>query len=238
MPSFPWDIGFALARDVPRGHRSLVGDCADMVSRVDPAPVIIGAERIPESGPIVIAANHYQRRGLWIGWPGAVITVSVAQRRPNARPVNWLVTGGVRLWQARRRGPEIPFTAYFIRRMAHTYGMTALPLSGASSRAAVLREWLRCLDTGDAIGLFPEGLAGSSAGLCRPEAGFTQLSRIFQRRGARILPVALFEEDRVLQVRFGCPFFAASQDDTMEAIASLLPPSQRGPFGNVRVPLE
>lgn len=238
MPHFPWDLGLALIRDVPRGRRSLVRDSAEMASRISPAPVIKGMEKIPRSGSIVVAANHYQRRGLWIGWPGAVITSAVAACRQDEKPVNWIVTGGLRLWQSKQSGPELPLSGYFFGRMARTYGITALPLNGPGRRATALRSWLRGLDTGEALGLFPEGLAGRSGELRHPEPGFERLSRLLARRGAAILPVAVFEENGRLHVHFGSVVPAGSSDDTMEAIAALLPPSQRGPFGRAHGTLD
>lgn len=238
MPSFPWDLGLALVRDVPRGRRSLVQDCTAMASRLTPTPIITGTGHIPAEGPVVVAANHYQHRGLWIGWPGAVVTVAISDRRKDQSGVNWLVTGGLRLGQSRQRGPEIPIAGYLFRRMARTYGITALPLSGSSRRAAALRSWLRGLDNGSVLGVFPEGLAGTSRELRRPEPGFERLSRILAQRGATMLPAAIHEEDGRLRILFGAAFPAGSSDDTMKAIAALLPRPQRGPFGDAHGTLE
>src|SRR5947209_8732914 len=77
---FPWDLLLGVIRDLPAGRRSMLVDCAYLVSRLEPAPVIEGADLVPASGPLVIAANHYQRPGLWIGWAGAVVTLAVAGR--------------------------------------------------------------------------------------------------------------------------------------------------------------
>ena len=237
MPPFPWDLFLELVRDVPRGRRSLARDSTEMTSRITPVPAVTGAELIPRCGSFVVAANHCQRRGLWIGWPGAVVTAAIASQRSDGHAVNWLVTGGLRLWQPGQRGPEIPITGYLFRRMARTYGITALPLTGSARRAAALRSWLRGLDRGEALGLFPEGLSGRSGELHPPEPGFDGLSHLLARRVATILPVASFEEGGKLHVRFGAPFPAASSEDTMKAIAALLPLSQRGLFGQVHGPL-
>lgn len=228
--TFPWDLFLALARDLPRGQRSLIDDCRDMVSRIRPAPVITGEDNIPLHGPVIVASNHYQRRGLWIGWSGALVTVTVHDRRTDTVPIHWLVTGGLRLRQSRGEGAEVPLSGFVFRAVARAYGMTSLPLSSSVQRATAVRAWLRALDRGEALGFFPEGLAGRSDGLRRPEPGVAHLARIFAALGVPVLPVAVFEEQRRLQARFGPPLWGASSDDTMQAIARLLPQSLRGPY--------
>jgi hypothetical protein len=111
--------------------------------------------------------------------------------------------------------------------------MTALPLTGPKRRAASISSWLRQLESGEVLGLFPEGLVGRSDALRRPDPGFERLSRILASRNVAVLPVAVFEEGGCLHVRFGPSFPASSSIETMQAIARLLPPSLRGPYGDV-----
>lgn len=225
---FPWDRFLGLMRDVPAGRRSLLADCRAMVSRVEPPPLVDGAHLIPAAGPLVVAANHYQRRGLWIAWPGALITVAVATRRDET--LCWLVTGGLRWMQWRDAGPEVPGTRRLFRRVASTYGMTALPLTGRMERAAAIRSWLDRAEEARALGVFPEGLAGGSGGLRAPERGFDVLCHVLARSSVPFLPCGVFEREGRLHVYFGEPVCAREGDEVMRAIAQLLPPDLRGAY--------
>jgi hypothetical protein len=237
---FPWDLFFVLARDLPAGRRSLVEDCTTMVTRIWPAPVVSGVEHVPSDGPVAVAANHYQRRGLWIAWPGAVITWAVAQRRGPSPPLHWLVTGGLRWFQWADRGAEVPCTRSLLRAVARTYDMASLPLSGPRERAAALRDWIRRAEKGGAIGIFPEGLAGGSHGLRQPQPGFDALCRVLIAKSIPVLPVGIFEQQDALQVRFGAcsqlHLHCGDGDRVMERIAALLPADRRGVYSRVEDP--
>lgn len=229
---FPWDMFFSLASDLPSGRRSLLDDARDLARRIEPPPIVEGAMHVPPGGAVVLVPNHYQRRGLWIGWPGVVITVAVADRRlpQPEEPVHWLATSGVRLFQWAGRGPEVPVTRRLFGRVAELYGMTPLPIAGSAGRARAIRRWLRWLEAGQVIGVFPEGLAGRTA-LRPPEPGFGALLRMMSRYNPAIVPVGIFERGDTLHIRFGEVLpDAADGDEVMLAIARLLPDSLRGAY--------
>jgi Acyltransferase len=232
---FPWDLFCRLALQLPSGSRSLTADAALMSSRISPPPVVEGVDRIPVEGPLVVAANHYQRRGLWIAWPGTVITTELAMRRGQEPPIHWLVTGGIRLFQWKHAGPEVPFSSTMMVAIARIYGMIPLPLDKRIGRATALRTWIRLAESGHAVGLFPEGLAGSSRGLRHPEPGFDALCNALHTRRIPVIPCAIFERGDTLHIRFGPCVTDLSDpeapgDHVMRAISSLLPPSQRGEY--------
>lgn len=229
---FPWDLFIGLALDLPKGYRSFAHDTAEMTRRMQPAPCVAGEEHIPPSGPVALAANHYQRRGLWIAWPGAVITTAVWERRSQEPPVHWLVTGGLRLFQWRGSGPEILPARRLFDAVARAYGMAALPLTGASRRGRVLRRWIGWAEGGEVIGIFPEGLAGTSDHLRSPEPGFAVVCNLLKRRGIPIVPCGIWEKDGALHVTFGRPIMpeAAGSETVMHAVAALLPERQRGEY--------
>jgi hypothetical protein len=221
---FPWDLLVRLALALPSGSPDLVEDAMAIVNRMPRSPMVEGSEHIPAEGPAVVAVNHYQRRGLWIGWPGAVITVVVAERRDGQR-THWLVTGAVRWRQSAGRGPEVPFSSRIFRTVARAYEMTALPLHGVAGRAAALRGWLRWLQRDEVCGIFPEGLRGRSGRLGSPERGFETLCRLFRRGSVPVVPCAVFERGDTLCVRFGEPVAAErlDSDSVMRSISCLLP---------------
>jgi hypothetical protein len=226
---FPWDLVIPVGAAMFTGGRSFLGDCSDLVRRIDPPPMIVGVEHIPIEGPVMIVANHFQRPGLWIGWAGAVLTVAIGRRRGADPPVHWLTTGSIQMLQRSRRGPEVPLTRRLLRRVARLYSMAALPLGDRAERAAVLSAWLRWLRHGEVVGIFPEGLAGRSDHLRRPEPGFDVLLRVAARAGAAVVPAGIHEAEGQMVVAFG-PSVSGGAESVMREIARLLPPSMHGPY--------
>lgn len=233
MARYPlaWGLVPGICRAFPGGQRSLAADAATLLARVVPAPLIVGAEHVPAAGPLLLVANHYQRHGLWIGFPGAAISLAVAGRRDGNPPVRWLTIGSIRLLQTYDRGPEIPLTRPILRRVAEIYGMTPLPLGDAAARSAALRSWMAQARVGDALGFFPEGPAGRDSGLRRPSPGAHALVRRLGREGVLAVPVAIHEEGDRLHIRFGPPR-GADLDTLMYTIAAMLPAHLRGPYGS------
>lgn len=234
---FPWDRFLGLAVNLPTGHRSLPADCASMVARITPAPVLHGEQNIPGSGPVVLAVNHYQRAGLWIAWAGAVITDSVARRRGDDPPLHWLVTGGLHFSQSQGRGPQVPLARPLFKTVARCYQMAALPPSGSPGRAVAVHRWLEWAAEGDALGIFPEGTQGRAGQLRQPEPGFDHLVRLLTRRAIPVLPVGICELAGAMQICFGEPIAVGAglpkrspADEVMRAIALLLPETMRGPY--------
>lgn len=233
---FPWARFRGLALDLPLRSRSLVDDCRAMVETISPPPAVIGVEHVPADGACLLVANHYQRRGLWIAWPGAVITLAIAGRRTRADGVHWLVLGGLRIFQARGSGPEIPFTRRIFRAVARTYGMTALPLDGVNERASALRSWLLALRNGEVVGMFPEGERGRAGALLAPGPALDRFFRLVRAMRVPILPVGIWEEDDRLHVSFGSAMFLSDGDGSdavMRAIAVQLPAQIRGRYGYI-----
>lgn len=234
---FPWDRFLGLAMNLRTGQRSLRADCASMVDRITPTPVLLGEHHIPGSGPVVLAANHYQRAGLWIAWPGAVITDAVARRRGDDPPLHWLVTGGLQCSQSQERGPQVPLARPLLEAVARCYQMAALPPRGSTGRAAAVHRWLEWAAKGEALGIFPEGTQGRADQLQRPESGFDHLVRLLARRAIPVLPVGICELADAMQICFGEPMAVgassperSSADEVMRAIACLLPEAMRGPY--------
>ncbi len=241
---FPWGRFLGLAMNLSTGHRSLLADCASMVARITPSPLLHGEQNIPDSGPVVLMANHYQRAGLWIAWPGAVITEAVARRRAADPPVHWLVTGGLHFSQSRGRGPQVPLARPLLEAVARCYHMEALPPRGSLGRAAAIHRWLGWATEGDALGMFPEGIRGRAGRLRQPEPGFDHLTRFLAKRAIPVLPVGICELAGAIHVAFGDPILGSAYvpdrspaEVVMRAIALLLPEAMRGPYSTDATPV-
>lgn len=237
----PWPIAPGLGRDVIRGRpRRLAPDCAAMVARMTPAPAVSGHEHIPRAGPFALVANHYEGPGLWIGWAAALLTDAVARVRPAAVPVHWLVIGAMDRRRVRGVKRLVPGTAWFFGRVAHTWGMVAVPRADApaAARAAALRRLVRLASpppagAGEPVGLFPEGEGDGFDGLRPALPGTGALLVLLCRRGLPVLPAGVWAADGRLHAAFGPPFHAAGGDaavraEVMARIGALLPARLRG----------
>lgn len=211
----PWDLVFGLWPHIRRHTRTDVDAFSRRIAeRIDPPPRIEGIENLPADPRFVLAANHYQRKGLWILHPAAVLTQVVRDRYGAANPpVRWLATANFP-----RLGPMPSPGDWLLPRVAHALWCYPMSFQG-SNRAFTARSVLRLLRELPAldrpIGIFPEGAAAvaGSLGPALPGA-----DRLIERIGRPIVPVAIGEEDRLV-FRIGQPQPAG---DVMSAIAATM----------------
>jgi 1-acyl-sn-glycerol-3-phosphate acyltransferase len=203
-----------------RQQRSLRHDVEAMVDQLGERPRVYGLEHLPHAGPICLAANHYQRPDLWIGWAGSVITWSVGKVRSEDPPVHWLV---IRESHAAIAGRsfELPLTAWLYDRVAHGWGMVPLP-TGAEAvlgRVRSIRSISRYLQQGRVVGLFPEGSSGRAGPPGPAEPGAEALLRNLTMAGTPVVPVAVREIRSTLGVAFGPPL--SPSDEVMGCLRRL-----------------
>ncbi|MFN0069870.1 MAG: lysophospholipid acyltransferase family protein [Chloroflexota bacterium] len=182
-----------------------------------------GVERMPSTGPVILAANH-----LSIVDPvilGAVLP----------RPA---------VFMAKQELFSHPGMAWVLK----SYGSFSVQ-RGSADREAI-RKAFSVLERGRTLGLFPEGTRSRSGYLGEPHAGVGLLAL---RTGAPVVPIGITGSDQVspqkilsrrpsVLVRVGAPIPSpritgalrgAAQEHTelvMRAIAELLPEDQRGRF--------
>lgn len=246
---FPPQWIYAMGRDVifdkPRSFRA---DCALAVRSLPLPPLLDGLEHIPASGSFILVANHYQRRDLWIGWPGGLICDTLWCARTDL-VCHWVVTDRAVLDGATVRGTPALFA-----RVARVWDMLlvtppdARDADAEHARRHALRRCLRALDRSDGrpvcLCIFPEGIAGSTTGLARATPGSGRSLLALAATGAPLLPAAVWEEPGgALHLRFGAPWQpippagmarrdldAWAGDDALQRVAALLPPAQRGVY--------
>lgn len=216
----PWDLVFGLTGHIRRGARRDLNDfTAQVVARMQPPPVVEGLEHLPDDARFVLAANHYQRKGLWILHPASVLTQAVVQKYgPLEPPVRWLVTAN---WPRWRFGP-FSFRSpgdLLLPRVAHA--LWAYPVSFHGANPAFTARSLRLLlrelpGLGCPIGIFPEGVAGAAGRIGSALPGIDRLLRLI---GRPVAPALISERQGRLVVRFGPP--AAPDGDVMRAIRNL-----------------
>ena len=200
----PWDLVFSLTRHLAAGTRQDLDEfTAGVVGRMNPPPLLDGLDNLPEDPRFVLAANHYQRKGLWILHAASVLTQAIrGHYGPSGPPVRWLVTAN---WPRWRFGP-LSFRSpgdVLLPRVAHALWCYPVSLAGAdpSFTARSIRALLRDARTATRpIGIFPEGVAGSAGHLSDPLPG---VDRLLKQLRLPVVPAGISESGGRLVIRFG-----------------------------------
>lgn len=183
---------------------------------------IIGREHVPQSGPLIVTANHFHYAD-----PVAVL---------RALPRDLEFVGGLQM-------PHAPAVVTWIPKL---WGYYPVRRGGVSREALGAAQAI--LAAGGALGIFPE--AGSWATVLRPARPGAAFLAV--ETGAPVLPIGLdgmtelFQRRRpTVTVRIGRPigpFAAAGRgrarraqldaigETIMRAIAALIPPARHGVF--------
>ena len=199
-----------------------------------------GLENVPSEGSFVLVTNHYARRGLRTYHCAMFITTVIAERRPLAPAIRWIITSE---WYGYHVGP-IPIPVWLIRwvfrRVGKVYGLVIMPrqASRAVGRAAVLRRIARIAQR-EPVVLMPE--AGGTGILREPLEGSGLFLQALSERGLPLVPAGVWEEDDTLMVSFGEPFALSvakeglrqdrdrrARERVMVAVGRLLPPAYWG----------
>ena len=207
-------------RTISRGVlRQLTGRLIHLIADLQ----ICGLEHVPASGPVILAANHFNFVD-----PPLVLYAS-------PRMVEFI--GGANRPNSPTWAQMIPQAWGFIR-----------AYRGGFSRST-FRESLGVLAQGGVLGIFPEG--GSWATLLRPAR--PGLAYIAEQSGAPVVPISITGAEnviggprRLLRIEFHPPLTApvimdksgrrealdAFGDEVMSVIAQGLPDAQRGKFSS------
>ncbi len=149
-----------------RGHgrravRRVLRFCIRCIFRFMMRLEIVGAENVPQHGPLLIAANHFH------------FVDPLALIRAFPGPLEFI------------GGAEMPFAPRLVRALPKLWGYYAVH-RGTGARDA-LRSAEDALSAGGVVGIFPEG--GSWASVLRPARPGTAFLAV--RTRARILPVGI-----------------------------------------------
>jgi len=196
----------------------------------------IHAERIPATGPVVIAANHHN------ALVDAMLIVASVPRRitPLAKAPLF----------------RHPLIGPFLRLVGAVRVHRRVDGADPRENAAMFAAAVAALRAGGALLIFPEGTRSRDGSLQKPRDGLAMLAL---RTGATIVPIGVSDTDKVwprdrkprpwpgghVTVRIGTPFRVSDEipadldrktaksratDVIMRRIAALLPDRQRGAY--------
>lgn len=152
---------------------------------------VIGAEHVPMTGPVILAANHVSN------WDPLVVG-SAAPRQP--------------VFLAKKSLFKIPLVGLLMR------GWGATPVERGHSQRSTINFWLNVLKQGKAIGIFPEGKRNleHTGQMLKLQSGLAMLAL---NTGAAVVPVAVLNSDRIfrgfkqLKVIIGTPITFQDQPE-------------------------
>jgi len=203
----PWKLIFGLGPHiVHRTPTSVDAFTSEICKSITPAPVIEGVENLPDNPAFVLAANHYQRKGLWILFPAAIMTQIIRQRYgPGDPPVRWMVTAN---WPRIKLGPlSFPSPGdILLPRVADA--LACYPVSFAGSNQAFTARSIRRIlrdapKSNRPLGIFPEGVGGSAGVFSNPIPGVDRLLAHLAKGGMPVVPVCISEAQGQLIFRIG-----------------------------------
>ncbi|MFN0101825.1 MAG: hypothetical protein ACKV2U_07020 [Bryobacteraceae bacterium] len=201
----PWRQVLALTPHIGRRTRySVRRFTEESVRPLQPEPEVTGLDRLPLSPGFILAANHYQRKGLWILLPCSVITVALQRHYGlDDPPVRWVVTAN---WPPWKLGPVTLRSPgdWLLPRVAHA--LHCYPVSFAGTDPALTARSYRALLNAPAdrpLGLFPEGVHGAASKMAEPLPGVERLLLLLARKNWPVVPCRIGENEDRLQIRFG-----------------------------------
>ena len=215
--------------------RSIAFDSKRAISGIIPHIQIIGDENIPSKGPGLVTLNHYSRPGFSIMWAAVAISAQLPENQI------WLMTNA---WTKRTRGIDqlrTGITRILFKLLAAMYGLiTTPPMPPApnelTERSLSIRKIIKVIrENPDTIlCTAPEGQDIEFGKLGTPPAGTGKFIFEIQKQLKQIIPVAVWEEDENLVLKFGEPYKIDYSDIyrdieteisnlVMNKIASLLP---------------
>jgi 1-acyl-sn-glycerol-3-phosphate acyltransferase len=169
---------------------------------------VYGRENVPQTGGLVVASNHIS----WYDPPlvGCVLPREIRYMAKKElferQPMRWLATA-----------------------------LRSFPVDREGNDTGAVKEALRILRAGGAVGIFPEGTRTAQAGQAFHGAAF-----LAQRAKAPLLPVALWREGRRFGIRFGEPIYpkgksreemVALTEELMRRVRAMIPETASRPKG-------
>ncbi len=137
-------------------------------------PWVEGLENVPDEGPAILASNH-------LSFSDSIFLPLVVPRHITFLAKSDYFTG---------KGLKGRLTAFFFKHI----GQVPIDRSGGSASQAAIDTGLRVLTEGSLLGIYPEGTRSPDGQLYR---GRTGVARMALESGARVIPVAMIDTDKI-----------------------------------------
>ncbi len=137
-------------------------------------PWVEGLENVPDEGPVILASNH-------LSFSDSIFLPLVVPRHITFLAKSDYFTG---------KGLKGRLTASFFKHI----GQVPIDRSGGSASQAAIDTGLRVLNEGSLLGIYPEGTRSPDGQLYR---GRTGVARMALESGARVIPVAMIDTDKI-----------------------------------------
>jgi 1-acyl-sn-glycerol-3-phosphate acyltransferase len=140
-------------------------------------PWVEGAERIPATGPVILASNH-------LSFIDSIFLPLVIERDMVFLAKSEYFTGkGLKGWA----------TKMFFKGT----GMLPIDRSGGKASEASLNTGLRVLAEGNVLGIYPEGTRSPDGKMYR---GRTGIARMVLESGVPVVPVAMIDTEKAMPI--------------------------------------
>jgi 1-acyl-sn-glycerol-3-phosphate acyltransferase len=224
--------------------RCFIDDSKICVANNNKSISMLGMENIPKNRPYLVTLNHYCRPGFQVWW----LVIAIVTFLP--RDAHLIMTGELTRWYG-VLGNSL--SRFALPRLAKMYGFTTMPPmpprpKDVQARAKSVRQVLKYVNMAvrPVLVFAPEGRDNLDGGkLAWPPEGAGRFMSLLASKGLVVIPVAGWEQDGQLCVRFGAgyelPSLRGSSSEerdraasviVMQAIARLLPEYLRGVFSD------
>src|SRR5512135_1053241 len=207
---------FPLALVLPRvpslvcGRRSSYDDFTAAFAAVGTSPAVVGAVRIPQSGPFIAVMNHYHRPDIPSWWFAMAACKAIGDCRIGHAPhePRMLVATHWTYPDWFHRATIGAASAFAVGRIIRAYDYLRMepPVLGASQsgrRAGSIRLALEAArqarQSGHVIGIAPEGGDTPNGAMVRPPPGAGRFLLLLAATGLTFLPFGLYMDgDRIV----------------------------------------
>ncbi len=224
--------------------RDLIEDARKILSEMEKESKIeiTGLENMPESGAVIVF-NH-PNNNLIIP---AILDLSVKVFDRTKQRIKLTIASEITMLSNKlNEKVALPGSPTLLNRVYGLYPDQIIPIPTAENRkdyltgrAIAIRKILRSFKDRNLIAISPEGHIEKGGCISPTETfheGSGKIAILATKMGIPTVPMAIWEEEKKIQVIIGQPFYITAQESDLAAVEAMfevskyLPPDLRGPF--------